>query len=83
MEKQADFGLIGFAVMGENLSLNIESKGFTVAVYNRTVPGVEEGVVDRFINGRGKDKHFIGAQTIDAFVTSLTKPRKIMMMVKF
>ena len=82
MEKQADFGLIGLAVMGENLSLNIESKGFTVAVYNRTVPGVEEGVVDRFMNGRGKGKNFIGAQTPEALVKSLKTPRKIMMMVK-
>lgn len=50
---KANIGLIGLAVMGENLALNMESKGFTVAVYNRSVPG-EEGVVDRFINGRGK-----------------------------
>ena len=50
---KANIGLIGLAVMGENLALNMESKGFTVAVYNRSVPG-EEGVVDRFINGRAK-----------------------------
>ena len=47
---KANIGLIGLAVMGENLALNMESKGFTVAVYNRSVPG-EEGVVDRFVNG--------------------------------
>jgi 6-phosphogluconate dehydrogenase len=82
MNKQADFGLIGLAVMGENLSLNIESKGFTVAVYNRTVTGIEEGVVDRFINGRGKGKNFIGTHTPEELVKSLKSPRKIMMMVK-
>ena len=55
---KANIGLIGLAVMGENLALNMESKGFTVAVYNRSVPG-EEGVVDRFINGRGKKQTFL------------------------
>ena len=62
MKDKADIGMIGLAVMGENLALNMESKGFTVAVYNRTVPGVEEGVVDRFIRGRGQGKelHRIG-----------------------
>ena len=62
MKEKADIGMIGLAVMGENLSLNMESKGFTVAVYNRTVPGVEEGVVERFIDGRGRGKelHRIG-----------------------
>jgi 6-phosphogluconate dehydrogenase len=82
MKDKADIGMIGLAVMGENLSLNIESKGFTVAVYNRTVPGVEEGVVERFINGRGQGMDFIGSETIEAFVHSLASPRKIMMMVK-
>ncbi len=82
MKTKADIGMIGLAVMGENLSLNMESKGFTVAVYNRTVPGVEEGVVERFINGRGKGKNFIGSINIDDFVKSLSTPRKIMMMVK-
>ena len=82
MKEKADIGMIGLAVMGENLALNIESKGFTVAVYNRTVPGVEEGVVARFINGRGRGKNFIGSETIGDFVLSLAAPRKIMMMVK-
>lgn len=50
---KANIGLIGLAVMGENLALNMESKGFTVAVYNRSVPG-EEGVVDRFITTGAK-----------------------------
>jgi 6-phosphogluconate dehydrogenase len=74
--------MIGLAVMGENLALNMEDKGFTVAIYNRTVPGVEEGVVERFINGRGKGKNFIGSTAIQDFVQSIAIPRKIMMMVK-
>lgn len=78
---KADIGLIGLAVMGENLALNMESKGFTVAVYNRNAPG-EEGVVDRFIAGRGKGKHFIGTHSIEQLVESVGQPRKIMMMVK-
>ncbi len=78
---KANIGLIGLAVMGENLALNMESKGYTVAVYNRSFPG-EEGVVDRFVNGRGKDKKFIGAHTIEELAASVETPRKIMMMVK-
>ena len=77
MEKQADIGLIGLAVMGENLVLNMESNGFTVAVYNRTVEKV-----DKFIDGRGKGKNFIGAHSIEALVKSLKRPRKVMMLVK-
>jgi 6-phosphogluconate dehydrogenase, decarboxylating len=79
--KTSDVGLIGLAVMGENLALNMESKGFTVSVYNRNFPG-EEGVVDRFINGRAKGKNFIGTHSIEEFVHSIAKPRRIMMMVK-
>ena len=82
MGKLSDFGMIGLAVMGENLALNIESKGFTVSVYNRTVPGIEEGVVDSFINGRAKGKKFFGTDDIKQFVESIELPRKIMMMVK-
>lgn len=78
---KANIGLIGLAVMGENLALNMESKGYTVAVYNRTAPG-EEGVVDRFIEGRGKDKHFVGTSTIAQLTEAVEQPRKIMMMVK-
>ncbi len=78
---KADIGLIGLAVMGENLALNMESKGFTVAVYNRSAPG-EEGVVDRFVNGRGKGKHFIGTHSIEQLVDSVKSPHIIMMMVK-
>ncbi|MFN8257575.1 MAG: decarboxylating NADP(+)-dependent phosphogluconate dehydrogenase [Bacteroidales bacterium] len=82
MNELADIGMIGLAVMGENLALNMESKGFKVAVYNRTVKGVEEGIVERFINGRGKGKNFIGASELEKFVKSIKTPRKIMMMVK-
>ena len=82
MENPADIGLIGLAVMGENLVLNMESTGFRVAVYNRTVPGVEEGVVDRFINGRGRDKNLIGTHSPEELVKALKVPRKIMMMVR-
>ncbi|NOR33306.1 MAG: decarboxylating NADP(+)-dependent phosphogluconate dehydrogenase [Bacteroidales bacterium] len=77
MKTKADIGLIGLAVMGENLVLNMERNGYTVAVYNRTVEKV-----DRFINGRGKDKNFIGAHSIEEFIASLERPRKVMMLVK-
>jgi 6-phosphogluconate dehydrogenase len=76
MEK-ADIGLIGLAVMGENLILNMESKGFTVACFNRTV-----SKVDNFIEGRAKGKNIIGCHTIEEFVESLKRPRKVMLMVK-
>ncbi|MBN1416539.1 MAG: decarboxylating NADP(+)-dependent phosphogluconate dehydrogenase [Bacteroidales bacterium] len=75
--KQADIGLIGLAVMGENLVLNMESKGFTVAVFNRTVEKV-----DKFISGRGKGKNFMGAHSIEEFAAMMKKPRKVMMLVK-
>ncbi|MCP3930131.1 MAG: decarboxylating NADP(+)-dependent phosphogluconate dehydrogenase [Bacteroidetes bacterium] len=77
MKKLADIGLIGLAVMGENLVLNMESKGFTVAVFNRTV-----AKVDKFINGRGADKNFIGAHSIEELCDSLERPRKVMLLVK-
>lgn len=79
--KVSDIGLIGLAVMGENLALNMESKGFQVSVYNRMSAG-EEGVVDRFLEGRGKDKNFVGTRSIEELVASVARPRKIMMMVK-
>lgn len=77
MKKLADIGLIGLAVMGENLVLNMESKGYTVAVYNRTVEKV-----DAFVNGRGAGKNFIGAHSIEEFIASLERPRKVMLLVK-
>ncbi len=75
--KKADIGLIGLAVMGENLVMNMESKGFTVAVYNRTVEKV-----DSFIEGRAKGKNIIGCHTLRKLAESLEKPRKVMMIVK-
>jgi 6-phosphogluconate dehydrogenase len=75
--KKADIGLVGLAVMGENLVLNMESHGFTVAVYNRTV-----SKVDNFINGRGKGKNLIGTHSIEELIASLKSPRKVMLMVK-
>ncbi len=77
MKKLADIGLIGLAVMGENLVLNMESKGYTVAVYNRTVEKV-----DQFLAGRGSGKNFIGAHSIKELCASLERPRKVMMLVK-
>lgn len=77
MNKKADIGLIGLAVMGENLVLNMESKGYTVAVFNRTVDKV-----DRFVNGRGKGRNFIGTHSLEELVSSLERPRKVMMLVK-
>jgi len=73
----ADIGLIGLAVMGENLILNMESKGFTVAAYNRTT-----SKVDDFVEGRAKGKKIIGTKSIPDFVKALKKPRKIMIMVR-
>lgn len=74
---KADIGLIGLAVMGENLVLNMESKGFTVAVFNRTTSKVSD-----FINGRAKGKNIIGTYSIEELCASLSKPRKVMLMVK-
>jgi 6-phosphogluconate dehydrogenase len=77
MKSKADIGLVGLAVMGENLVLNMESKGFTCAVFNRTVDKV-----DAFMNGRGNGKNVIPAHTLPDLVKSLERPRKIMLMVK-
>src|SRR3954469_16528577 len=76
MEK-ADIGLIGLAVMGENLILNMESRGFRVAVYNRT-----HDKVDAFVVGRAKGKNIVGTHSLPELVGSLKSPRKLMMMVK-
>lgn len=79
---KTDIGLIGLAVMGENLALNMADKGWNVSVYNRTVSGVEEGVVERFIGGRAQGKSIEGFTDIADFVASIATPRKIMMMVR-
>jgi 6-phosphogluconate dehydrogenase len=77
MTEKADFGLIGLAVMGENLALNVESRGFRVAVYNRTTEKV-----DALLAGRAQGKRFQGCHTIPELVAGLAKPRKVMMLVK-
>jgi len=77
MEKLGDIGLIGLAVMGENLILNMESHGYTVAVFNRTVEKV-----DKFMDGRGAGKNFIGTHSIEELCKSLKRPRKVMLLVK-
>jgi 6-phosphogluconate dehydrogenase len=77
MKDKADIGLIGLAVMGENLILNMESKGFTVACYNRTV-----SKVDRFMEGRADGKKIIGCRSIEELAANLERPRKVMLLVK-
>ena len=74
---KAQIGLIGLGVMGENLLMNMESKGFTVACYNRSTEKVRD-----FIEGRAKGKNIIGAYSLEELVASLVKPRKVMIMVK-
>ena len=74
---KADIGVIGLAVMGENLVLNMASKGFTVAAFNRTVQKVTD-----FKASRGSSDKILGAHTLEEFVGSLASPRKIMLMVK-
>jgi 6-phosphogluconate dehydrogenase len=74
---QCDIGLIGLAVMGENLVLNMESKGFNVAVFNRTTE-----VTEKFATTRGKGKNIQPAKTIEELLGALKKPRKVMIMIK-
>ncbi len=75
--QDADIGVIGLAVMGENLILNIESRGFRVAVHNRTTAKIES-----FLSTRGKGKNLVGAESIEAFCMQLKRPRKVLLMVK-
>src|SRR5205085_1651061 len=77
MTTQSDIGLIGLAVMGENLVLNMESKGFSVAVFNRTT-----AVTERFAATRGKGKNVLPTTTVEDFVRALKRPRKAMIMIK-
>jgi len=77
MKESSDIGLIGLAVMGENLVLNMESKGFTVSVYNRS-----RQKTDDFLAGRAKGKNINGTFSIEELISSLKKPRKVMMMIK-
>ena len=66
--KRANIGLIGLAVMGENLVMNMESKGFTVAVFNRTTEKV-----DKFVNGRAAGKNIIGCHSLEELATSQSR----------
>jgi len=75
--KLSDIGMIGLAVMGENLALNMERKGYKVSVWN-----FEPGVVDSFMAGRGKGKDFVPTHNLEEFVKSISRPRKIMMMIR-
>ncbi len=77
MSNLSNIGVAGLAVMGENLVLNMESKGFSVSVYNRT-----GSKVDNFLAGRAKDKRISGFHAVKDFVQSLERPRKVMMMLK-
>ncbi|QEG36599.1 decarboxylating NADP(+)-dependent phosphogluconate dehydrogenase [Bythopirellula goksoeyrii] len=77
MSELCDFGLIGLAVMGENLALNVESRGYRVAVFNRTT-----SKVDDLMAGRAKGKQFVGCHSLEDLVSSLKTPRQVMMMVK-
>ena len=77
MTAQADIGLIGLAVMGQNLVLNMDDHGYTVAVYNRTVSKVDE-----FINGNAKGRKVIGTHSVEELVSVLKKPRRVMLLVK-
>ncbi|MBN2308880.1 MAG: NADP-dependent phosphogluconate dehydrogenase, partial [Candidatus Hydrogenedentes bacterium] len=74
---EMDIGLIGLAVMGENLVLNMESKGISVAVFNRTV-----AKVDKFVEGRAQGKNILGCHSIEELVANLKRPRKIIILVK-
>src|SRR5208337_4303695 len=76
-DASCDIGLIGLAVMGQNLVLNMNDKGFIVAVFNRTVSKVDE-----FLQGPAKNTKIIGTHSIEDFISSLKRPRKIMLMVK-
>ena len=77
MKENADIAVVGLAVMGENLILNLESKGFTVACFNRTT-----SKVDGFINGRASGKKIIGCYSMEKLVQTLNKPRQVMCMIK-
>jgi 6-phosphogluconate dehydrogenase len=77
MKEKSDIGLVGLAVMGENLVLNMESKGFTVSVFNRSTEKV-----DNFLGARAKGKNIRGAYSVEELVESLERPRKVMLMVK-
>ncbi|HKJ37567.1 MAG TPA: NAD(P)-binding domain-containing protein, partial [Anaerolineales bacterium] len=74
---KADIGLIGLAVMGQNLVLNMNDHGYTVAVFNRTV-----SKVDKFLENEARGTQVIGTHSIEELVNSLKKPRRLMLMVQ-
>ena len=76
--RQADIGLIGLAVMGQNLVLNMNDHGYTVAVFNRTFSKTTD-----FLSGPAKGRDTIlGSETLEEFVGKISSPRKVMLMVK-
>jgi 6-phosphogluconate dehydrogenase len=75
--EKCDIGLIGLAVMGENLVLNMESHGFQVAVFNRTT-----SKIDAFMNARAKNKKIVACHSIEELVANLERPRKVFLLVK-
>ena len=77
MSKKADLGLIGLAVMGQNLVHNMNDHGFKVAVFNRTT-----ATVDEFLAGSAKDTDIVGAHSVEELVDALEKPRRVMLLVK-
>ena len=77
MAAQCDIGLIGLAVMGQNLVLNMADHGFRVAVFNRTIDRVDE-----FLAGPAREKSIVGCHSLEEFVNSLKKPRMAMLMIK-
>lgn len=79
--EQSDIGVYGLGVMGRNLALNLEEKGYTVSIYNRMAPR-EEGTVRSFLENEGSNKNFVGSYSTRYFIQSVEKPRKILIMVK-
>ena len=77
MAEQCDIGLVGLAVMGQNLVLNMADHGYRVAAYNRTMEKTDE-----FIAGPAKGKSIVGCPTLEEMVAQLKKPRRVMLMVK-
>lgn len=80
--RKSDIGVIGLAVMGESLAIHLESTGLKVSVYNRTVKGREEGIVEHFMQENATGKQFEGFNSLPGFTASLQTPRKILMMVR-
>ena len=76
-QPRSDIGLIGLAVMGENLVMNMESRGYTVSVYNRTVEKV-----DAFVSGRAAGRRVIGCHSLSELAASLKRPRRVFLMVR-